>query len=126
MNTPGFQIQLFTPRPEASISWRLLSGNNREAGRGAYPASDVDACLQAVTQLQERIAGMQPRVRRVDPGGWSWEILSDGRVEVYASHRFDRLIRCEQAVVQFVAEFAVAPIRAGLVISGARRWSRAS
>lgn len=126
MNTSGFQIQLFSPAPDATVNWRLLSGNNREAGRGSIPAPDIHGCLLLVATLQAGVGEMQRRVRRAEPNHWAWELHLDGAVHAVASHRFDRLIRCEQALTQFVAEFASAPIRAGLVISGARRWDRAS
>jgi hypothetical protein len=122
----GCQIQLFSPAPDGTVNWRLLSGNNREAGRGAVPSAGVHACLRDVTALQAAVGRLQPRVRRVEPHHWRWELWADGAAHAVGGHRFDRLIRCQQAMTQFLAEFATAPIRAGLVISGARRWGRAS
>lgn len=122
----GGQIQLFTQSPSEPINWRLLSGNNRESGRGAAGFADVDQCILAVTALRARLTELHSRVHRVEPNRWLWQLQLAGRPVAVAGHPFDRLIRCEQGLAQFLAGFGAAPIRAGLVVSGARRWGRAS
>jgi hypothetical protein len=126
VNTSGYNIQLFAQAPTAPVNWRLLSGNNREIGRGGAALADANQCALRVKELQTDVGRLRPRVRRTGHNRWMWELSLDGAPLIIAGHRFDRSIRCEQALSQFLVEFATAPIRTGVMLSGARRWERAS
>jgi hypothetical protein len=115
-------VQLFAISAGAGVRWRLLAGNNRESGRGTEGFSDPETCRVAVKQLQQDVTLLRPRLRRAEPNRWVWELHLDAVPVAVAAHPFDRLIRCEQAVAQFVVQLQDATISPSLLISGARRW----
>lgn len=117
----GFQIQFFSTANGAGVGWRMLSGNNREAGRGVDRYADDVMCRHAVSLLQERPTLLVPTVRRASSRLWTWELRADGRVVAAASHRFERMIRCEQSAMQFVINFAAADLGSVLVDASSRR-----
>lgn len=120
-------IQLFASTPESPRRWRLLSGNNREVGRGVAEFPDAETCRLAVKHLQNGTADLVPSVRRGASSQWLWELLVGGESAVRCGHAFARQIRCEQAVAQFVLHFADAQVGRTVLVSGARRWeSRAT
>ena len=118
----GAQIQLFAASATSPVGWRLLSGNNREAGRGAVLYADAEAARIAVKEIQRDVMALEPRIRRVEPNRWLWELHADHRPVVVAGHAFDRLIRCEQAAAAFVLTLSDAPVAALVILSNARRW----
>ncbi|HEV7205466.1 MAG TPA: hypothetical protein VGN18_12715 [Jatrophihabitans sp.] len=117
----AFQIQLFTQSANAAVGWRMLSGNNREAGRGVDRFADESRCRSAVAMLQADTMSLYPRVRRSTSRLWTWEIQVDGRLIATAPHAFDRMIRCEQSAAQFLTNFARAGVGLALVHAGSRR-----
>lgn len=125
MTTPraSSQIQLFAT-DAVNVKWRLLNGNNREAGRGLLSAADPELCLEGIERLRLQIAALEARVRRVHSSRWMWELSLDGAVIVVAGHPYDRAIRCRQSLTQFLADFPLATVRPGVVVSGSRRWQR--
>ena len=116
------QVQLYAATADAPVRWRLLSGNNRESGRGLDSYADVESCRIAIKELQRDALELERRIRRAEPNRWMWELQLDAVPVVMAAHPFDRLIRCEQAVGQFVALFADAVVNPVLVVTAARRW----
>jgi len=118
----AWHIQLFSTSVHAPVRWRLLSGNNRDMGRSADEFDDAESCRVALKQLQEDAAHLVPRVRRLTPSSWHWEITLDDVAIAGSGHPFDRLIRCEQGMTQFLTHFATAPIGATLMVSESRRW----
>lgn len=126
MTTAGYQIQLFAQSARSPVNWRLLSGNNREVGRGSLGYADVEQALTGVEVVRGDLDRLVRKINRVEPNRWRWELSLAGTPVAVAGHAFDRLIRCELAVRQFTAEFAGASIRPGVVVSNARRWERAS
>ena len=118
----GCSVQLFAATPSAPVQWRLLSGNNRECGRGVESYATVDQCVAVVSGLQRVTGRMERRNRRADAHRWVWELLLDGRPVAASANSLDRLVRCEQAATQFLAQFTGAVLRPSLVVSGARRW----
>ncbi|MDP9118630.1 MAG: hypothetical protein M3O28_15460 [Actinomycetota bacterium] len=121
---PAERVQLFSAAPSGPVRWRVLSGNNRELGRGLGLFVDAEKCRIAVKELQVSMTALVPRIRPVSPNEWVWELRRDGVPVAAAGHAFDRLIRCERGLSQFVDRFADAPIAAALMISDARRWVR--
>ena len=127
MSTPSaWHIQLFAQAANAPVRWRLLSGNNRDMGRGTDEFDDAESARVALKQLQVDAADLVPRVRRVSPSSWQWEIALDDIAIASAGHAFDRLIRCEQGMTQFLANFANAPIGNAVMLTESRRWRAAS
>lgn len=122
----AWHIQLFAAAANSPIRWRLLSGNNRDMGRGTDEFDDAESARVGLKQLQVDAADLEPRVRRVSPSSWLWEIVLDEVPIASAGHSFDRLIRCEQGMTQFLTNFATAPIGAAVMLSESRRWRVAS
>ncbi len=117
----GAHVQLFTTLSTTQIRWRLLSGNNREVGRGAAAYPDVDAAVAAIRQSQVMITEFNRRVRRVTSNHWRWELLCSDIAHIASGHPFDRQIRCEQGLEQFLSLFVAAPIGDAVMVSGSRR-----
>ena len=47
----SFHFQLYGPAPTAAIRWRLLSGNNRDMGRGVVAYRDAEACGAGIREI---------------------------------------------------------------------------
>lgn len=115
-------IQLFARGPGESVQWRLLSGNNRELGRGVNHCPDTARCLAGVSQLRSRFTEARGCIRRSARGVWSWELELDGLPVATSGHDFARLIRCQQGLARFAASFPTAPVGTTAVDTSARRW----
>jgi uncharacterized protein YegP (UPF0339 family) len=122
----AWHIQLFSTAVSAPIRWRLLSGNNRDMGRSTEQYADAHACELAIKELQSNADELVAKVRRVDPSQWIFQIWWRDLPIAAAGHRFDRLIRCEQGMEQFLENFATAPVGATVMLSDSRRWRTAS
>jgi hypothetical protein len=118
----GFHVQLFTD--DRGVGWRLLSGNNRECGRGATSFDDGDECVDVVRGLQRDVELLVHRTRISDTHRWRWEVLTHERSVAATSRSFDRLIRCEQGAQAFLSSFAAAPIRPTVISPVPRRGTR--
>ena len=121
----GGHIQLFAADAGAPVRWRLLSGNNRDLGRGVAAHPDVESCVLAVKEMQARLTLLTPRVRRLTTGGWAWDLLDGTTPVASCGKRFDRSIRCEQGLDYFVTRLANATVRGPLMLSASRRWVKA-
>lgn len=119
------QIQLYSATLTGPVRWRLLSGNNRELGRGAGEYDDPLACRLAVEELQVEVDDLEPAVRRVH-AAWTWHLEREGVIVASSGRRFDRLIRCEQNLAQFRTRLAEAKFSSAVMVSEARRWRSAS
>ena len=115
-------VQLFSSTPEAPVRWRLLSGNNRETGRGVDTYPDVESCRVGVKDLQATLDGLDASVRRTPTNQWAWQLLLEGQIVAVSGRSFDRLIRCEQGLAHFLQHIRDAEIGATLMVSSARRW----
>jgi hypothetical protein len=122
----AWHIQLFSTAVDAPVRWRLLSGNNRDMGRGLELFGDVAAAELAIKELQSNADELVAKVRRVEPSQWIFEICWGELTAAVAGHGFDRLVRCQQGMEQFLANFATAPVGPSLMISDSRRWRSAS
>jgi hypothetical protein len=114
-------VQLFASDANAPVRWRLLSGNNRELGRGLISYADADTCLIALKDLQADVSELEGRVRRSKPNGWAWDVVAEGVAIAVAGHSFDRLIRCEQALARFFVAIVGAPVTDDVMFNGSRR-----
>ena len=115
-------VQLFARTSDAPVRWRLLSGNNREAGRSAASYPDAETARIAVKEFQVIVDELAPTVRRTTSNEWAWQLSRAGQVIAVSGRGFDRLIRCEQGLAQFLVNIRQAEISATLMVSHARRW----
>lgn len=120
--TSAGHIQLFCAAPNSPVRWRLLSGNNRDAGRGADAYSDIESCRIAVKELQSILGEVRTSMRRSTLNEWVWQASLHNHVIASAGRGFDRLIRCEQAMSHFLVNFRDAEIGAVVMVTNARRW----
>ena len=119
-------IQLFASTYNSPLRWRLLSGNNREIGRGVAEFADAEACRLAVKHLQNGIDLLESSVRRAASSEWTWELTASGEPAVRSGHPFARQIRCEQGLLQFLHQVVDAEVGRNVLVSGARRWEARS
>lgn len=104
------------------LQWRLLSGNNRESGRGVLSFSDVESCREAILELQSTLDTTHLQVRRTGNNQWTWQLLIGDVAVAAATREYDRMIRCEQAAQAFLRSLRTAIISDTITISNARRW----
>jgi hypothetical protein len=98
------------------VRWRLLSGNNRDAGRSVQSFADLEDCMSSIKEVLARLDALEPAiVPAADGRGWRWRLSLDGVPVVAAPHAFDRRIRCAEACARFVHLAPLALIRAELV-----------
>jgi hypothetical protein len=123
----GTYFQIFAASSSAPLRWRVLSGNNRELGRGFETYPDAEACRRAIGDLRSALDFLLPQVRREGRDRWIWELhRADGAVLVVAAHPFDRQVRCRKAVDQFLLDARLAPVAESVLVTAARRFRRRS
>jgi hypothetical protein len=118
----GGHVQLFSQTANAPVRWRLLSANNREIGRGVDEYPDAESCRVGVKVLQSIVDELDGIVRRTSSHEWAWQLRQDGQPIALSGRGFDRLIRCEQGLAQFLRSLRDAHIGPTLMVSDARRW----
>lgn len=124
MNAPigRAQFHLFATADNSPVWWRLLSGNNRELGRGTNCYIDVESCILATKQfvlVLDELAGV---VRRREDG-WAWWLSAGDQALATCTRTYDRQTRCEQALVHFRQLAADAVTSNGAVVTASRRWA---
>jgi hypothetical protein len=99
------------PDPPTAVTWRLLSGNNRDLGRAASAFPDTRSCLTAVRELRRMLPGAVVAVGSPDGRGrWTWRIRLDS-VEVAVSSRgYQRRVQAEAACRVFLSLVADAQV----------------
>jgi uncharacterized protein YegP (UPF0339 family) len=115
------QFQLFTDASGKGVRWRLLSGNRREIGRSMMGYPTVGECEIGIDWMRTHLADLTTRIQRSDAGGWSWELLCDGEPVVACGRRFDRQIRCAQALALFRELAPEAAVHTTVMLAQARR-----
>lgn len=115
-------VQLFSRTSDAPVRWRLLSGNNRETGRGVETYPDMESARIGIKNLQETVSDLDASVRRTTTNEWAWQLLFEGRPLAVSGRSFDRLIRCEQGLAHFLQHIREAEISSTLMVSHSRRW----
>jgi uncharacterized protein YegP (UPF0339 family) len=118
----GAHFQIYGASPRAPLRWRLLSGNNRDIGRGADEFATVNACRDAIETLRRNVSELDVALRRVGHE-WTWQLLRAEVAVVIAGHNYDRKIRCERALRQFIERAAQAPISSNVMVTTTRRWT---
>lgn len=117
-------FQLYGTSMAAPVRWRLLSGNNRDIGRGTLQFDSIESCLASIAHLQRSVGELRVVWRRIGHQ-WTWQLDDvDGTVAV-AGMAYDRRIRCEQSLAQFRSCVPVAPVREQVMYSDSRRWAAA-
>jgi len=117
----GAHFQIYGASLRSPLRWRLLSGNNRDIGRGADEFANLEQCRQAIDALRLGLNELDVALRRVGHE-WTWQLLQSDMPVVVAGHNYDRKIRCERALQQFVERAAAAPINSNIMLSTTRRW----
>ena len=124
-NVDGGHFQLYALDGKSVVSWRLLSANNRELGRGAEDYSSVDDCIAGITDIIGRLDELITQARPRPDVGWRWVLLADGEPVVVGGRGYDRLIRAREAARRFRAHARTARIAETVTLNGSRRWNRA-
>jgi uncharacterized protein YegP (UPF0339 family) len=88
--------------PELPLCWRLLAANNRDVARSSTAYADLDACLDAVANLQARIGDAVTVAARAGRADWSWRLRLDGDDVAVSSRTYQRRLQCEAACALFV------------------------
>jgi hypothetical protein len=98
-------------RPDGGwFSWRLLSGNNREIGRGASAYETELGCLAAITRSQVRAELCVALVGARPTGQWWWHLELDGERIAVAGRVYQRQRECRYNLGQFLLALPVARI----------------
>jgi hypothetical protein len=108
-------------RPDGEwYSWRLLSGNNRELGRGACAYQTEIGCRAAVTRIQVRSELCTSTVGVRPAGQWWWQLELDGERMAVAGRGYQRQRECRYNLEQFMVAlpFALQPARSSRSRSG--------
>ena len=98
----GPHFQICVAADGASVSWRLLSGNNRNLGRAARSYDGIEQCTEAISDLVARLDELQALVRPAGEHRWAWMLRDATEIVAMSGHRYDRQVRCEAARVQFI------------------------
>jgi hypothetical protein len=115
-------VQLYAPDAGMPMQWRLLSRNNREAGRSAIDYPDPEACFEAIVDLQHNLDALDGDVRRMPSNLWAWQLAKDDTVLVTSGRDYDRMVRCRTAMGTFLRGMREATISRSVLVTNARRW----
>jgi hypothetical protein len=92
-----------------SVVWRLVAGNNHALGRGPAPFAELESCMEAVTDLRERVhvasSGLSPDSR---PGRWGWQVTHLDEVLAVSSRVYERQREARYSLEQFLIAVPVA------------------
>jgi hypothetical protein len=112
-------------QPDAPVTWRLLSGNNRDLGRAAASFPDAAACLAGIQRL--RVALATPVVSVSSPDGrsrWTWRIAVDPADGAVSSRVYQRRVQAEAACAVFLNLAVDAPVAGVVRLVGSGRAGR--
>jgi hypothetical protein len=110
---PGSRSAADHHRRPAWVMWRLLSGNNRELGRGASAFADLDGAVAAVLTLRAGLAHVESRIlREPRPGHWVWFLEVEGAPVARSARSYQRLRECEYSLAGFLEALPLAQLQA--------------
>jgi hypothetical protein len=110
---------------DAPVTWRLLSGNNRDLGRAAGSFPDVDACVAAVHRLRAALSTSTVSVTSPDGRSrWTWRVAVDAVEVAVSSRMYQRRVQAEAAYAVFLTLAADAPVTEAVRLVGANRAAR--
>jgi hypothetical protein len=118
----SWYVQLYAPDAGMPLQWRLLSGNNREAGRSATDYPDEQSCYAAIVELQQELDLLDGELRRMPSNLWAWQLSKGDTVLVTSGRDYDRMVRCRNAMETFLRGMTEAVIGRTVLLSSARRW----
>jgi hypothetical protein len=99
------------------VHWRLLSANNRGAGRSASSYPDVEACRSGLERLLGVINDLQPSHTLTFDHRWEWQLGNGDTIVARSSHSFDRRLRCVAACDWFIRTAPLAGIHSTLRVT---------
>jgi hypothetical protein len=110
----GLYFQTYAPTGRrGSVRWRLLSGNNRDMGRGALDYPDLESCVLGLKEIVHRIDALEKKIMPAGDNRWQWQMLLDDEVVAVSGHAFDRRVRCEMSSTRFMQLAPLADFRGG-------------
>ena len=113
------------PRARAAtgpVTWRLLSGNNRDLGHAARVFADAAACLAEVDRL--RLALLRATVSVSSSDGrarWIWRVAVDAVDAAVASRVYQRRVQAEAACAVFLNLAGAASVAGVVRVAGTGR-----
>jgi hypothetical protein len=114
-------FQVYTEGPEQLLRWRLLSGNNRDMGRGARTYVDLEDVHLGIKETQSILMKLDRVLVRTPGNQWRW-LLREGKEDVVVAGRvYDRRIRSEQACLAFVLAASDAVVRNSVAVRAEAR-----
>jgi hypothetical protein len=116
MTSAQAHFQVYSDGPEQLLHWRLLSGNNRDMGRGVRTFVDLEDVQLGIKQTQEILTNLDRVLVRTAENHWRWVLRDGGDNVVVAGRFYDRRIRSEQACAEFVRAAADAVVRPAVAI----------
>lgn len=109
MNTP---VPSGEPGTE-SVSWMLVSSNNRRLGQAAYESPTYELCRELVWWLREEYLGLAPVLTAGPTGRWAWRLELGGTRVAVSTRSYLRQLECEYNVrcfLEAVPEADVTPV----------------
>jgi hypothetical protein len=94
----------------AEVTWRLLSGNNRDLGRAATGFADAGSCLLTVRRLQRLIDRAVAAPVRAGRVAWTWRVRLDGEDVAVSSRTYQRRVQAESACAVFLTLAHIATV----------------
>ena len=119
----GLRFHLYWTPTSGGVRWRLLSGNNRELGRGLLAYPTAEACRAGLARTLLELPSLVPAVMRVDHCHWGWWLRAGILDVVGSGHPYDRRPRCEEACARFATLAPDASVRDAVTVMPYRRRS---
>ncbi|MEV6304399.1 hypothetical protein AB0M02_33680 [Actinoplanes sp. NPDC051861] len=80
-----------------TVSWRLLTTNNRDLGRAPGEFPDRDTCRTAASWVREHAAELRVTLTRTGSAGWRWRMSAGDLVVAVSSRDYQRRIQAKHA-----------------------------
>jgi hypothetical protein len=104
----------------STLTWMLVSPNNRPLGRGGTSFASSDACRAAVERLRARHSGATSTVAVVEANKqWAWRVELDGTTVAMSTRTYLRQRECSYNLDRFLAAVPAAELDGGVRVVGA-------